>query len=314
MTGTVAPAGAKEARWDAASTAARWMLVGNAGLCVVKLVVGAWGGSFPLLADGINNLTDVGSSLALLAGLRLARRPADDEHAYGHGRIEQEVARLVAVGVLVTGGLIAVEALRRLPVHHEAPPPLVLVVALAAIVVKLWMYRFQLARAAALDSRALRADAMNHKWDVASTLCVLAGAAAVAAGGPAWSHIDDLAALAVAALMVVTAARSIYAISSELLDRMPPAHIVEHVRDLADAFPRIRGVERVIGRRSGMGYFLDLHLEVDGDLPVREGHDLGHQVKDLLMAELPEIADIIVHIEPAPEAGGGAVDPAADAG
>ncbi len=289
--------------YDEAAAAARWMLVCNVGLCVAKLGSGWWGGSFPLLADGVNSLTDVGMSLALIGGLRLAQRPADREHPYGHGRIEQEIARLVALGVLITGGLIAVEALRRFPVHHEAPSPLVLVVALAAILVKVGMFRYQNRKAVALSSRALQADAMNHKWDVAATCCVLAGAGAVGWGGPTWSHVDDLAAMSVGAIMVVTAAQTIYAVSSELLDRMPPAYVVEQVRALAEAFPRIRGVERIVGRRSGMGFFLDLHLEVDGELSVRQAHELGHQVKDWLMTELPEIADIVVHLEPGRDVG-----------
>ncbi len=103
--------------------------------------------------------------------------------------------------------------------------------------------------------------------------------------------------------MIVIAAHSIYTISSELLDRMPPAHVIEHVRALAVAFPRIHGVDQVVGRQSGMGYFLDLHLEVDGAMSVRDAHDLGHHVKDWLMAELPEISDIVVHLEPADEGG-----------
>ena len=287
--------------YDEAAVAARWMLVCNIGLCVSKLAVGWWGGSFPLLADGVNSLTDVGMSLALLGGLRLARRPPDSEHPYGHGRIEQELARLVSVGVLITGGLIAVEAARRYQIHHDAPSPIVLITALAAIVVKVGMYRYQNGKALTLGSHALKADAMNHKWDVASTCCVLAGAGAVGWGGPAWSHVDDLAAMLVGGIMIVTAAQGVYSVSSELLDRMPPPPVVEHVRALAGAFPGIRGVEQIVGRRSGMGYFLDLHLEVDGLLSVREAHRLGHQVKDWLMVELPEITNIVVHLEPAPD-------------
>lgn len=294
----------RESPYDAASAAARWMLVFNGCLCLAKVLFGWLGNSFPLLADGVNNLTDVGLSLALFAGLRLAQRPADPEHPYGHGKIEQEIARLMAVGVLITGGLISVEALRRMPEHHVAPHPVVLVVAALAIVVKLWMYRYQSRKAAELGSNALRADAMNHKWDVAATTCVLVGAGAVQVGGPEWSHVDNLAALAVGLIMILTAAHSVYTISSDLLDRMPPDYMVEQVRSLADAFPRVHGVDRVVGRRSGLGFFLDLHLEVHPEMTVRDAHELGHQVKNWLMLALPEITDIIVHLEPAGGAAG----------
>jgi cation diffusion facilitator family transporter len=268
-------------------------------LCVFKLFVGWWGGSFALLADGVNNLADVGVSVALFVGLRFAQRPPDDEHPYGHGKIEHEVSRVISIVVLVTGGGIVVGGLTRLSDVHSPPDRLVLVVAVCAIGLKWFMYLYQNRLATKLSSGALAADALNHKMDAAATACVVVGTVAIWVGGQAWAPADGVAAIVIGLLMIWVSARSIWEASSALLDEMPPSEVVERIRLLAADFPKVNGVEKVVGRKTGLFYLIDLHLEVPGNMSVNEAHLLGHDVKDGLMTELPEIGDIIVHIEPA---------------
>ena len=288
--------------YSIAIRAARVTLVLNVLLCATKLSVGWIGESFALMADGVNNLTDTGVSIALFLGMRIARRPADREHAYGHGKFEQETSRLISIAVLVTGGGIIVSALRNLDDFHTPPAPIVLVVAFFAILLKLFMYWYQNRIATRLSSSALKADALNHMSDTAATSCVLIGTAAIWLKGPAWAPADDIAAVLVGILMILAAGHTIREASSELLDRMPPPEVVEHIRLLAREFPGVLGVDQILGRKTGMHYLIDIHLEVPGEMAVTEAHRLGHQVKDWLMAELPEIRDIIVHIEPAASA------------
>jgi cation diffusion facilitator family transporter len=256
------------------------------------------GGSFALLADGVNNLADVGVSIALFVGLRLAQRPADEEHPYGHGKIEHEVSRVISIVVLVTGGGIIAGALMRFSDLHPPPDRLVLVVAVFAIALKWFMYRYQNRLAQQLSSGALAADALNHKMDAASTLCVVVGTGAIWVGGQAWHPADDVAAILIGLLMIWASSRSIWEASSALLDEMPPTEVVERIRLLAEHFPKVTGVEKIVGRKTGLFYLIDLHLEVPGEMSVIEAHQLGHDVKDWLMIELPEISDIVVHIEP----------------
>ena len=284
--------------YAAAVRAARLTLFLNLLLCVTKIVVGWFGNSFALIADGANNLTDVGISAALFIGMGLAQRPPDKHHPYGHGKIEQELTRIVGTAVLVTGGGIIWEAIKRLSAHGEPPDALVMWVAGGSIGVKVFMYYYQNRVARQTGSSALAADALNHKFDVAATCCVLLGTALVRFGGAAWLLADEIAAIVVGVLMVVTAGREIYQASSELLDRMPPGDIVASIRSLAGGYPGIEGVDRITGRKTGMHYLIDLHLLVADDMPVRDAHYLGHQVKDWIMTSMPEIVDIIVHVEP----------------
>lgn len=271
----------------------------NALLCVLKLVAGYWGHSFALIADGINSFADAVVSIALLVGMRFAARPADANHAYGHGKFEQETARLVSILVLATGGGIAWESINRLADVHDPPAFYVLIAAGFSIVLKTWLYYFEKRLASQLGSAALAADALNHKADIAATSCIFVGAAAIWIGGAAWSSADDWAAIIVGLLMIGAAAHSIFENSNDLLDRMPPNELIDHIRELAQHFPNVAGIDKIAGRKTGMHYLIDLHLEVAGNMTVQQAHQLGHQVKDWLMVELPEIADIIVHIEPA---------------
>ncbi|MFH1570699.1 MAG: cation diffusion facilitator family transporter, partial [Gemmatimonadota bacterium] len=197
------------------------------------------------------------------------------------------------------GGIIW-EAVQRLPESQSVPDAYVLAVAAAAIAIKTFMYLYQNHMARKLSSGALAADALNHKADIAATSCVLVGTAAVRLGGPTWAPADDVAAMLVGAIMVLVAGHSILDTSSELLDRMPPPELLDPIRQLAAGFPGVRGVDRILGRKLGMHYHIDMHLEVAPGMTVNDAHLLGHDVKDLLMAELPGIGDVTVHLEPNP--------------
>jgi len=117
-------------------------------------------------------------------------------------------------------------------------------------------------------------------------------------GGAVWAPADDVAAIVVGILMVVASGNTIYQASSEMLDKVPPGEVVENIRKLAEGYPGVKGVDLVTGRKSGMHYLIDIHLEVSGYMRVNDAHYLGHQVKDWIMSAMPEIVDIIVHVEP----------------
>ena len=281
-----------------AARVARVSLGLNLLLCVSKLSAGWFGDSFALLADGFNSLSDVGISLAIIAGTRFARRPPDRDHAYGHGKFEQEIARFVSIVVLATSGGIIIQAANQLSDIHGPPSRTVLVVAVGSIAVKVFLYRYQNRAAQRTGSDPLAADAMNHLVDVAATACVVAGTLVIWVGGTTWAPADDAAAIAIGVLMAVAAGHLIYQSSSELLDRMPPQDMIDRIREIAMDSSGIVGVERLVGRKTGMEYLIDVHLEMPDDMSVAEAHRLGHLAKSRIMHEMPRIADIVVHLEP----------------
>lgn len=270
----------------------------NAGLCISKALVGWLGGSFALVADAINNLTDVGLSLGLYLGMRWASRPPDREHAYGHGKIEPEAARIVGIVILIAAGSVIFGAIHRLGVVHKPPHLLVLAVAFVSIFIKEGMFRYQSRLARELSSGALAADALNHRSDAAATSTVLLGSLVIWVAGPRFAATDDVAAILVGIIMALAAARVIMRASSELLDEMPPADLITEVRRIANSVPEVIGVEKVIGRKMGLTYMLDLHLEVLGSMRVVDAHYLGHVVRQQILDCAPLVSDVLVHIEP----------------
>lgn len=270
----------------------------NILLAAGKLLAGWLGGSFALIADGLNSLADLGVSIGLWAGINVASRPPDDDHPYGHGKIEQEVSRLVSVAVLVAGGGILFSAYHRLGDVHGTPALYVILVAALTIPVKVWLYLHAKRKAGRNRSGAIESDAVNHLADVGATVSVILGTAVVFVYGEAYAWADDAAACCVGAIMVWMAAVDIHATSRQLLDEMPPPDVVEQVRLLVASFPGVTDVEKVVGRKSGLHYYIDLHLEVPGGMSVHDAHELSHRVKDWLMTAMEEIADVVIHVEP----------------
>lgn len=281
-----------------AKRAARFILLLNFILFTAKAIAGWFGHSYALFADGLNNLTDVSISLTLFLALRLASKPPDAEHAYGHGKIETEIARIVGVFVLATAGGIIVGGFQNLGEQHPVPAQSVIVVAALSILVKEYMYRFLHKIAKRISSRALEADALNHRTDVAATSCVLFGSLLIRIGGEKLSAIDDVVAIFVGLIMAYAASRVVLSSTQDMLDTMPPEDIIQKVRKIVLTVPGVCDTEKILGRRMGMFYNIDLHIEVSPSLAVQEGHEIGHRAKELVKSKMPEIGDLLVHIEP----------------
>lgn len=288
----------REAGYTRAARAAAVALACNVVLCAAKGLAGWSGHSFALLCDALNNLSDVGLSGALWLGMRLAGRPPDANHGYGHGRIESELGRLVGVLILATAGGIVVAALDRMDDPHGPPGAIVLAVAAAALAGKEGLYRFQRRVGRELNSTAVLADALNQRLDAVATAAVLLGSLAVFLGGPAWAPADDVAALAVAACMMLAGSRVIVRASRELLDEMPPADVLADARRLALSVPGVLGVEKLLGRKMGLHYLLDLHVEVDPAMTVADSHDAASRVRRAIVGGRTDVANVMVHVEP----------------
>ena len=281
-----------------AKRAARFILFLNFILFTAKAIAGWFGHSYALFADGLNNLTDVGISFTLFLALRFASKPPDAEHAYGHGKIETEIARVVGVFVLATAGGIIVGGFQKLGDQHPTPTLWVIIVATFSILVKEYMYRFLRKIANRISSRALEADALNHRTDVAATSCVLIGSLIVKIGGAELSAIDDIVAILVGIIMAYAASRVVLSSTQDMLDIMPPDDIIRRIRNVVKTVPGVCDTEKILGRKMGMFYNIDIHIEVNPALSVYDAHAIGHQAKEFVKNSIPEIGDILVHIEP----------------
>lgn len=270
----------------------------NLALGVTKLVGGIVSGSFALLSDAVNSLGDVFTSVVVLLAFRVAQRPADREHPYGHTRAEGIAASNVAVLIAVSALLVGWESIQRLTVRHALPPGWTLWIAGANVVIKEALYRYKVRVARRTRSSAIMANAWDHRADALCALAVLIGLAVVRWGGPPFIWADEAAALVVVAAILWSATELFLRSASELMDRQAEEPYVRQVRAAAESVPEVRRVETLRVRKSGLEYFADIHIEVDPQMTVADGHRVGHTVKDHLLARFPNLRDVLVHLEP----------------
>jgi cation diffusion facilitator family transporter len=274
-------------------------MVVNTLLAVGKMAAGFLGQSHALVADGVESLADLFSSLIVWRGLVIAAAPADEDHPYGHGKAEPLAAAMVATMLLLAALWIAVNSVREILRPHAAPAPWTLAVLVIVVLVKETLFRHVFHEAASVESNAVKGDAWHHRSDAITSLFAGIGIAVALAGGPGYEAADDVAALLASGVIAWNGWRLLREAFGELMDTAPDLALTQEVRRLAAGVPDVRGVEKCRLRKMGWHLYVDIHIEVDGQLTVERAHAIAHQVKDHLRAQLPKIRDVLVHIEPA---------------
>jgi len=274
-------------------------VVANPLLALGKIVAGVLGNSYALIADGIESSADVFSSLIVWKALRVSTRPADHDHPYGHGKAES-IAGLVVAGVLLAAALlIAVQSVREIVTPHHAPAPFTLIVLVVVVATKELLFRYVVRAGRAIGSTALKNDAWHHRSDAITSAAAFIGIAIALIGGDGYEAADDWAALVACAVIAYNGVQLAKPALAEIMDAAVEREIEARVRAIAGAVDGVRQIEKCRIRKSGLGLLMDIHVVVDGELSVREGHAIAHRVKDALMAaaDLP-VHDVVVHTEP----------------
>jgi cation diffusion facilitator family transporter len=271
----------------------------SASLAALKLTVGTLSGSTALAADGFESTGDILASGLVWAGLTWAAKPADSNHPYGHGRAEM-LSGLIVGMLLFCGGLaIAVDALANLGPVTRIPASYAIWPLIASILVKAWLLRIKWVTGKRIHSTALEADAMNDSVDMISGAVALAALTLTLYDPDHFSHADHYGASIVGLIMMLTGIRVARRTGSELMDTMPDEAFMADIRRVAASVPNVSGVEKVFARKTGLQHHVDIHLEVDPEMPVRASHELGHIVEEVLKKNVEGIAHVLVHIEPA---------------
>lgn len=279
--------------------AALWGIAINAGIGLAKLLGGIYGHSLALQTDAVHSLVDAAISVTLVGALVYAERPADSEHPYGHSRAEPVVGAQVAVILIVLALAIAREVWMTWGQPHPRPRSLTLLIAAGSAVLQEGLARYASHVARRTGSRALLATAWDYRLDALGSLLVLAGVALSRWGGPRWAQADQVVACIVVATILWVGLRLFWQNVQELMDRQAEPGLLEEVRAESLAVPGVIDVETLRIRKSGLEYLVDIHVEVDPELTVRQGHAIAHAVKDHLKSRFPTIRDVLVHVEPA---------------
>ncbi|HUH34856.1 MAG TPA: cation diffusion facilitator family transporter [Moheibacter sp.] len=273
-------------------------IFGNLLMAVVKFIAGVLGNSYALIADAIESSADVFSSVLVLVGLKFSTKPADENHPYGHGRYEV-LSTFAVIGFLVVSAtVIAIESIRNIQTPHQGPEVFTLYVLAAIILFKEFSFHYVMRKSKLTNSSSLKADAWHHRSDAITSILAFVGILIAVVLGDGYEAADDWAALIASGIIVFNAYRIFRPVVGEISDEQLYDELIEQIRVIALTVPGVVATEKCHVRKMGMTFYVDLHMIVSGEISVKEGHRIAHDLKDEVQRILPEIADVLVHTEP----------------
>jgi cation diffusion facilitator family transporter len=284
----------------------RWAQAGllvNAVLVLVKFIAGIVGHANALVADAVESSADIFSSLIVWMGLSIAARPADEDHPYGHGKAEPLAAAVVSLMLLGAAIGISILAIREIRTPHHLPALFTLFVAAGVIIVKEILYRRVARVGRETGSTAVTADAWHHRADAISSLAAFIGIGIALLGGRGWEAADDWAALVAAMLVAVNGVRTLRPAISGLMDEAPDRTLKDRALQAAGSVTGVRHVESLNLRRSGLGFYVDLHVQADPEISLEDAHEIAAAVKYAIRGAIPDAVNVMVHMEPYRESG-----------
>ena len=290
--------GMTSSAWQTGTRVALFGMIVNFIFATAKILGGFFGNAYVLIADGIESGMDVAGSFVIWGGLKVAARPPDATHPYGHGKAEPIAAIIVAVGVLAAAIGLAVQSMREIFLPHHAPAPYTLVILIVVIIVKETLFRYVNRIGRDVESTAVQTDAWHHRSDALTSAAAFIGISVALIGGKRWQSADDWAALFACAVIAANGIRLLRPAFYEIMDTAP-RKIVKSVCSVASSVPGVLEVEKCRARKMGLDFYVDLHVGVDGNMSVHEGHEIAHRVKSAIQQSDSRIADVLVHIEPA---------------
>lgn len=273
-------------------------LLSNALLALIKGLAGFFGNSYALIADAIESTTDIFSSLLVLLGLKYAEKPADENHPYGHGKIEPLVTFLVVAFLIVSALIIAHESIQNIQTPHKVPKPWTLIVLGGIILWKEISFRIVIKKSKQTNSSSLKADAWHHRSDSITSFMAFIGIGIALLFGEGYETADDWAALLASGFIIYNSYLIFRPALGEVMDEHQYDDLLEEIRKESVKVSGVVGTEKCFIRKAGMKYHVDLHAIVDGQISVKEGHDISHQLKDHLRREIPNLGHVLIHIEP----------------
>lgn len=292
-----------EQRFEKAQFAAWLSIIGNIALAVLKGIFGWLSGSKALLADAANSASDVAGSIAVLIGLKAARRAPDRDHPYGHGKAESVSAIIVSVLLLLVGLEIGINSVKTMYAGvTQAPEEFALIAIGISIVVKEFLFHYNFRLGKKLSSQALIASAWDHRTDVMSSVAVLIGVGGAVLGAymnqPLLYYLDPLAGLFVALLVLRMGYKLVMESVHKTIDHVLHKEDTEELLDTAQRVKGVIAVNELRAREHGHYVIVDIKISVNPRITVSEGHDIGKAVKHQLLSKFSHVSDVFIHVNP----------------
>jgi len=270
----------------------------NAFLILLKFFAGIFGGSQALIADAVHSISDLFTDAVVLLGIKIGRKPPDKEHHFGHARIETLASAIVGLALIGTAVYLGIDAALNIHQHTEYHPTgIALIGAGVSIALKEALYRYTVLIGRRIKSQLIVANAWHHRSDALSSVAVLLGVAGTLIN-PAWHILDALAALIVSFFIIKVGFDILRKTLREFTDTAPRPEIIEKLMQLSRAVDGVMNAHDLRVRTSGGFYQAEIHIVVDGQLTVAQGHRIAKTVERCLSEEMDELDRVIVHVDP----------------
>jgi len=273
-------------------------IIGNITLAIIKGLAGFFGNSYALIADAIESTTDIFASVLVLVGFKYAKRPADENHPYGHGKIEPLITFGVVAFLVVSATIIAYESIQNIQTPHNVPKSWTLIVLGLIIVWKEISYRIVIKKSKLTHSSSLKADAWHHRSDAITSVMAFIGILIAVTFGKGYETADDWAALFAAAFILYNSYLILRPALGEVMDEQLYDDLIMEIRAKSMDVQGVLGTEKCFVRKSGMKFHVDLHVIVNSEISVKDGHEIAHKLKDYLRTAMPNLGHVLIHIEP----------------
>ena len=280
-----------------------WGSVVNVTLTALKFAAGILGCSAAMIADAVHSLSDLLTDFVVLLFVRISSRPADSDHPYGHGKYETLATAIVAVALLAAGGVLAAEGVQKIlsAIHGEElvmPGRIALWAALFSIAAKEIIYLLTIRVSRRVQSSALEANAWHHRTDALSSVATSIGIGGALLFGGKWAILDPIAAVLVSIFILVAAARLLHEALQDLLEKRLPEEVENEIRAMVAADSEMSEMHKLRTRRVGNVYSIEMHLRMDGNMPLAEAHRHSAMLEQRLRERFGQQTMITIHMEP----------------
>ena len=278
----------------------------NVVLLAVKFVAGIMGHSAAMVADAVHSLSDFVTDIIVLAFVHISGKPQDKSHDYGHGKYETFAMTFVALVLLAVALGIIYEGFVKITAwangeQLKAPGVLALWAALVSIVMKEGIFRFTIKKAKELNSQAVEANAWHHRSDALSSIGTALGIGGAIFLGQRWAVLDPVASVIVGLFIVKVSLELLKSGFGDLMEQSLPDEVEQEILQLAGSIQGVEEPHELRTRRIGSRYAIELHVLMDGDIPLSEAHDKASEVENLLRKQYGEETHVVVHVEPIPQ-------------
>ncbi len=272
-------------------------IIVNIVLSLLKLLAGIIGKSMVMISDSIHSLSDVFSSVIVIIGVRVSKREEDQEHQYGHDRMECLASLALGAILFVTGVLLIYEGIRKIYTGENISTPgmIALIAAVISIVTKEWMYWYTKLSADKINSDALRADAWHHRLDALSSVGSLIGVAGAMLGV---KILDPIMAGVIGLIIIKVACDVVKEAVNKMVDKACDDTIVNEMKALVLSIDGVEGLDLIKTRMFGPKIYVDIEISADGELLLRESHEIAETVHDSIEKQFPDVKHCTVHVNP----------------